>query len=132
MKYKHQRELVEGLRALADFIEQHPELPITYPSQTFTHWLYDESDGRTAKEQMATAARAMGNASKVYTGSYFDLRKKFGKHITLEFTANRENICKRVVTGHKLVPAKLVPEKMTPARIEEEVEWVCDEPLLAS
>lgn len=132
MKYRDQRELVEGLRAMADFIEEHIELPIEYPEHTFTNWIWgkgsdDAERFADAKARMQIVARAMGSARKVYESGYFDLRRTFGP-ITLEFTTNRENVCRRVVkeTIHHPEETRVVP-----ARTEEVVEWICDDPILA-
>ena len=44
MKYEHQRELVEGLRAMADFIEANIELPVEFePEVKLNVWLYNDS-----------------------------------------------------------------------------------------
>lgn len=134
MKYKDQRELVEGLRALADFIETHPELPVDDPYVKVDWWIYDDhiKRGRTAKEKMRLVARAMGTARKDYSSWYFDLNRKFGKLVTLEFTTHRENVCERVVKEVIHHPEEIVPQKVIAARTEEVIEWVCDDPLLAS
>lgn len=135
MEYKDQRELVEGLRAMADFIEEHPELPIGEPEIKLDTWLFDDSkwdvdhlrtDSRTAKEKLQAAARALGIAQKNYIGDYFCVTKKFGEFVSMEFTVSRETVCKRVVTGTRIVPAVSRPE-----RTEEVVEWICDDPILA-
>lgn len=46
--------------------------------------------------------------------------------LTLRISAERSQVCRKIVTGTKVVPAYTIPE-----RVEEDVEWVCDEPLLA-
>jgi hypothetical protein len=131
VKYSDQRKMVEGLRELADFIENNIELPIEYPEIKVTFWVH-EREQHSVKESMAMAARAMGNAAKIYTGSYFDLRKKFGESVTLEFTSTREGVCRRVVKEVIHHEQELVQAYIKPARDEEVVEWVCDEPLLRS
>jgi hypothetical protein len=131
LTYKAQREVVEGLRALANDIEEFGvKLPINSPSISMVTWIYDEDD-KTAKEQMAEAARLLRNAQKVHNSSYFDLRKFYGP-IKVEFTTMRENVCRRVVVGVEEIPEEIVPARVKPARKEEKVEWVCDEPLLAN
>jgi len=133
MTYKAQRELVEGLRELADFIEENGvKLPWDEPRMELVEWIYDEQpDGKTAKQQMAEAARIFGNAKKVHSSDYFDLRRYFGP-IKLEFTTARENVCRKVVKETTIIPAEYVPARIKPERTEEVVEWVCDEPLLAN
>lgn len=132
MKYAHKRELVEGLRELADFIEAHPELPIAEkPFVNIEFWcheneLYPELKLGSVRLRLAIAARAMGLANKKYSGGYFDVYKRFGDCVRLTFTANREYVCRKVV---KEVVHH--PERVIPARDEEVVEWVCDDALLA-
>jgi len=136
MKYEHQRELVEGLRAMADFIEQNIELPIEYePVMKLNVWLHDDTrysdvqNPLTAREKLAKAAKVLGKAEKIHAGTYFDLIKKFSECVRIEYTIDREAVCKRVVVGTKVVPASYVER---PERTEEIVEWVCDEPILTA
>jgi hypothetical protein len=135
MKYKDQRELVEGLRKLADFIEEHPELPISDPEISVEYWIHEpytfDDDQRSVKERMQVAARALGRANKEYYGSYFNLSRKFSEHVKLEFTSDRQEVCRRVVKEVVHHPEQIVPQKVLPARTEEVVEWVCDDPILA-
>lgn len=136
MKYEHQRELVEGLRAMADFIEENIELPVEFePEVKLNVWLYNDSrynqdiqHHRTAREKLAVAAKILGKAEKRHLSAYFDLVKKFSKCVSIEYTIDREMVCKRVVTGKKIVPAETYER---PEREEEIVEWICDEPILA-
>jgi hypothetical protein len=136
VKYKHQRELVEGLRKLADFIEDHPELPINDPGIKLDFWVYADyafqtKRGRSAKEKMATAAKAFGKAKKEYTSNWFDLSRNFGP-IILEFTTSRSNVCRPVVKEVIEHPEEIVPQHVKPARTEEVIEWICDDPLLSA
>lgn len=132
MKYKKAQELAQGLRELADFVEERGHtLPIDNLDVTVHDWVWDDqyySKRETkldAREKMRLIAKALGNAEKVYQGDYFDLRKKFGP-VRLEFTVNRSKVCERVVVG-----TKEIPERILEAHTKEIVEWVCTDPILA-
>jgi len=123
VKYKDRDELVEGLRAFADFIEERGlELPIQSPKMKLTEILY----GENAKEKIQNVARKIGRAEKNWGSYYFDLRKEFGP-VTLEFSVQKEQVCQKRVVGFKDVP-----EYISPARREEVVEWTCVDSILAS
>lgn len=134
MKYSHQRELVEGLRAMADFIEENIDLPLDMePEIKLNVWLHDDStyydkNPKTAREKLREAARVLGKAEKEFSGTYFDLIKKFSPCVRIEYTVDREAVCKRVVTGKKIIPAEVIQRK---EREEEIVEWICTDPILA-
>lgn len=107
-----------GLRALADFLDDHPEIPCP-PQHVVNIWL----PTKTAKDQLATIARR-GAWTKHYVSEYFYLGHSFAGNIALEVNAHREAICERIVTGVQELPAQ-------PARTIEIVEWRCsDDPLL--
>lgn len=78
------------------------------------------------KETVAAVARAMHGARKTYSDegtAYLD--KQFGNGVQLSVCFPRNLVCRKVVKGTKVIPAE--PEKTI-----EDVEWVCDEPILAS
>jgi len=53
------------------------------------------------------------------------LVREFGGDVSLHVNAARSTVCRRVVTGTKVIPAR-------PEHTVEEVEWVCeDQSLLA-
>lgn len=131
MKYKHRDELVEGLRSLADFIEERGlELPIDSPSVELSEWLYDDYYGRkkrTARDKIRHVAKIIGRAEKSFDYR-FDLTRKFGPFVSLEFSVSRETVCERRVIGKKTVPAQV---HSSPERVEDVVEWICVDPILA-
>ena len=117
-------------RAIADFYEQHPELPFG------DMWIWEPSfrirlDKERAKEQL----RAIGSFDKIYEGDSFVAVKEIGG-VKVKCWMDRDAVCERVVTGTRHVEAELVPEYVTPARLieaheEEIVEWKCPESILA-
>lgn len=110
------KEYVDGLRALADFVEQHEELPV--PSYVLSSiWFHGES----ARKNLEAVAKAFGTFEKHAGESYFEISKKFGPHI-LEANTTREAVCVRKVVGTRKV------KKIEPAEVEVEeeiVEWKC-------
>lgn len=108
---------IADARAMLDWLEQHPEFLPPYCPIRLDIFV-------ASKEELAEAARKMGRAEKSALGGFFTVSKKFGEH-SLEVSAARELVCRRVVTG-----VREIPEEIRPARTEEIVDWVCDEPLL--
>jgi hypothetical protein len=160
MKYKELEDTVANLRAFADWLETNPravELPAlalsayngvheygnvvredgTVSSETD----YSKVDEYKTRTKMRAIAKAMSHRTltvdslvkKDYSGGTFALSKEFGSEygskIRVTWTTRRDTICRKVVTGKKFIPAET---KTIPARTEEEVEWVCDDSLLAS
>jgi hypothetical protein len=106
-----------GLRAMADFLDAHPtvQCPIYHTVNVFVR----------DKARLATIART-GDWAKVAAHDWFSLRREFGHDLALEMNVEREQVCRRVVVGSHIEPAHMVPEQ-----IVEDVEWVCEESLLA-
>ena len=110
------KEFADGLRAMADWYEAHPEVPPPlYPE--FLHASVE------TKEEAVTIAEALKPCAKQYNGGLFELHRLFGP-IRLKFLFWREVVCERHVVG-----VKDVPEATVPAHAEEIVEWDCH-PLL--
>jgi hypothetical protein len=135
LKYKERDGLVAGLRELANFIEDRGlDLPIKLHSWnefTLNTWFY-ESDEVDPKVQLQRAARVLGRADKNFQYSTFELTKKFGDYIKLKFSCDREKVCRKVVTGTKQVQKRVYVDIPNEFVNVEEVEWICDEPLLKS
>ena len=125
-----------GLRAVASFLDDHPEVPLplldSHTDHMFTTmaiYLVDES---TARAELTAIARAMGTANKAASGDRFQVYRDF-HGIRVMAQAPRDQVCTRVVTG---VEDREVEEVVTPAVVRkvrkpvEVVEWRC-EPLLA-
>src|SRR6185436_6909693 len=103
---------VQGLRDLAAFIETHPGVQCPR-YHTFNVFL-------NTREEVSQHAR-QASWEKVYNDHWFSLRKEFGSDIILDVNADRGTVCRRVVTGTRLIPAQ-------EAHVVDEVQWVCDEP----
>lgn len=110
---------IAGLRALATFLEAHPDLPC--PPVAASHMIYIET-----KDELARLARTPGVKWEKDFGSdsYFSLKLRFPGGAVYELYVEREKICRKEVIGTRLEPA-------TPERVVEDYRWICDEPLLA-
>lgn len=108
----------ESLRELADFYEAHQDFSI--PNDP-SFLIYCNS-----KQELVTAARALGGCEKKYQADYFSLVKRFGI-LKLDLFLARSQVCRS-----KIVGVKRVEERVIPAHDEPVVEWECaDTPLLA-
>jgi hypothetical protein len=127
-------EYVKGLRALADLLEQHDELPLPYQGGKHSPMSLTFLSDDDAKGRLATAARLMpGRLDKqvresVDYGDYFDLHGRIhGLHVKL--TAYRDAVCERIVVGTRevtrevVVPVETRTETVT--ETVEDVEWRC-------
>lgn len=127
------REYIAGLRALADLLEQHDELPLPWQGSgapmTF-HFLY----GGNEKDRLTAAIRAIGGkwTKDVRDGEYGDYFDATGKlrGLSIKLTAYRDAVCERVVKGTETVDVPAVEAQPSRTETREIVEWVCA-PLLA-
>ena len=111
------KEYADGLRAIADWYEAHPEAPQPHtPLQVFTPH---------TKEEAIQIARWLGHADKRYDNGLFYLSRDFGG-ATLVFVWSQSAVCTRHVVG-----TVEEPEQVRPAYTREVVMWDCH-PLLAS
>lgn len=108
-------EKIAGLRALAAYLEAHPEVPVPVLGRMYAF---------ATKDKLRAIARALRSATKTASGDYFALEKSFGP-VILQVNFPRDQVCRRVVVG-----VDHVPEKTIPAHIVERVEWFCPESLL--
>jgi hypothetical protein len=114
--------LIQGLRDLADALEQHPGIP--EPAPVGVNIFLNDN----ATLQMAAIRRAIGGTwEKQATDQFFWIRKRFGP-VSLEVNAYRDQVCTRVVVGTETVE---VPDPAAPkVTVEREiVRWDCS-PLL--
>lgn len=104
-------ETIQGLRALADFLAEHPDVPL--PSLTLNAFV-------DTKAEIAAIAR-VAPWGKNHNGDWFFLTRSFAGTVRLDINVPRGQVCERVVIGQRTVPA----------HEEDIVEWKCDESLLA-
>lgn len=128
-------EWIEGLRKVADFFEQHPEvMPLGWMrGGEFEACPETFNIPNQTKQQLSIAAKALGHADKVLTDSHFTIHGLVGGH-AIDFYNTRESVCERVVVGTKVVPAHILPareEMVIPESVQEVYEWKCPDSLLA-
>lgn len=135
---------IRGLREIADWLAEHPEVPLPYHAG-YTHkgagvgpvlrvYAMHEHDGRTEREIIRDSARAMGHANKgvsIGEDPDFVVWRQFGG-IAFMVQATREEVCERVVTGTREVTVKERDPKALAAvpmvevtKTVEDVEWIC-------
>lgn len=110
-------ETIDGLRALADYLEGRPDVPIPY---------FGTINAFAEAEELPVVARAMGGFEKDHNGQFLALVKRFGSEVELHVNFTSEDVCERVVVGTEEVPKKVVP-----AHTKEIVEWQCPDSILA-
>lgn len=115
-------EYANALRRIADWIEEHPELPLPY--QTALDYYSGTDQNTLKKDTLLLFVKAFGSCNKKFNDTYIVVDKNFGG-ITLRAVAYREAVCERVVVG-----TRSVPEQYIPGHEEEIVEWKCPESLL--
>lgn len=124
-------EYIAGLRALADLLEQHPEL-MTPHKQIDVIPIGAEQ----CQEQMAAWARALpGKKDKQISETMVTL-VGWLRALKIQVLAYRDEVCERVVTGTREVVEEVPdPEALaavptvSKTTVVEDVEWVC-RPLL--
>jgi hypothetical protein len=126
---------ITGLRALADLLEQHDELPVPY--DVTAQWI---CASRSKEEQRAIAqtfTRVMpGTIRKGVRDDAFDLDGEIGP-VNFGLIVQRDAVCQRVVTDVTEVTRE-VPDPdalaavpmVTVTETVEQVEWICS-PILA-
>ena len=134
----HDKATINGLRELADFLDNHPLIPVPYIGTCCV--FLTPVDDRTMREQIADLIRhAPGKWNKASFEPYFAVTRRFTGGVTIQLTTEQERVCERVVVERVEVPEEVVPAKTIPAHIEEKVEWRCpgsilrpDEPIPAA
>jgi hypothetical protein len=142
MSERTRAEQIAGIYQLALWLEQNPDVPIPWDltGNPGTDINIHASHGENERAVVAAVARALpGKVDKSVwgpDGHYFGLKGKAPGGVGINVIAQRDEVCKRVVTGTREVK-KTIPDPMvTVPTIEvtetvEDVEWVC-EPILAA
>lgn len=123
--------LVHRLRAIADFIEAHPDIPMYRVSANCYHassvdMMFRGSDPTEERRNLTVFARAIGHIeNRTHIGSAYLLKGKIGD-IPVSMQVTREAVCRRVVTEETLPaePEVTIPAK--PARTVKIEKWECD------
>lgn len=126
-----QSTYVDGLRTLADVLEDNPDLfGVVEPSALTFHRYFLEP------EEMTALVRAVGGTwTKESDGSYFNLNRDFGPH-RIQAYVEHSQVCERVVTTETVTREVPDPDALaavptiTVTEEVEHVEWRCPESLL--
>jgi hypothetical protein len=135
-------DLADGLRNLAQFINDHPDLADAFAGGGLTICV-PLSHKNNPPAEIAQFARAGVRAGRRVTKSldgeqWGGVKVHFGRRVTLDAYAHREQVCERVVVGTETV-TKQVPDPEALAAVPtveitetvEQVQWRCS-PLLAA
>jgi hypothetical protein len=120
---------IEGLRAIAKLYEENPGAYYDGMHITLNMYVW----GAVARQTLAQTARAFGQCNKVYDDDNVTVSRQFSEQVTVAVFAPRRKVCRRLVLGARMLPARTVPatqEVHIPAARVEIVEWQCD-PLLS-
>jgi hypothetical protein len=124
-------EIAVGLRALADFIEAHPDL--TYPTYLRRPSVWCPTSADEVAE-LIRAAKADGvQIEKQHSDTQRNVRFRFGA-VKAEALVNKDEVCERVVVGQKVElvpdPTYIPPDVPLVEQVVDVTEWRCL-PLLA-
>ena len=126
--------LVSRLRAIADFIEAHPEVPV-HSARACSYEAVDADlmfrgcKPEEERRNLTAFARAVGHIDhRQHIGGYYIVKCKIG-NVPVSVQVVREAVCRRVVTEQVLPaePEVTIPAK--PARTVQVEKWECDEPV---
>ena len=104
---------IAGLREMAQFLEDHPTLEAPY-SNTCNVFV---------KAAELPALARLTAWTKEYFDTWFALSKSFSGNIELQYNVPRNEVCRKVVTGTRIVAAR----EAEPEHVENVEEWVCDD-----
>jgi hypothetical protein len=135
-------QLAQGLRELADVFEMHggkmlplPKYGVQVGIDVTQHEDNDRPYGSPIDEEatrkvLKKAIRGMGSGrkEKIFNDWQFLAKREFAGGVTLKVSTTREGVCKKVLTGNKIIHAARTD--YIPETVEEEFEWVCDDPIL--
>lgn len=143
------KQTADGLRAMADVIEKYGgdawPLDLLYldkdldvsvgqygpdPDNNNEYGYMYDHDATMKAVRKAVRGLGPGKKEKTYSDSTFMVKKTFAPGVSLRVKANRKAVCKAVPTGRTIVHAASTMH--FPERIEHEVEWVCEDALVAS
>ncbi len=126
-------DYITGLRALADLLEQHPEVPLPYQGSHVPMVIHHLGNSSAERDAFLATVRVLpGTKTKsVNLADYFDVDAQI-VGLKVQVTAYRDTVCERTVTGTREVtrevpdPAALaaVP-KLTVTETVEDVRWDC-------
>lgn len=111
---------IDGLRRIADLLEQNEDLPLPDMSNIST-WIYGGS--QKVLEKMRAVARSVKSVEKHNNTGTFYLTHQVNSEVQLIFYAGSE-ICERKKAGTRVIPAQPA-RAATLERVEDKYEWKC-------
>lgn len=157
MRTPDETKKIEAIQYMLDYLSKTPDLPVpstiytwgisvdgyvSTSSYSLNVFQGDEETPSDFRERVKVAMRAwISDVAKAAYNSRSVQRPKIVKKydddkysLTLKtpywelvYRCDRDAVCKRIVKGTKVIPAHTVPEQEIPERVEEDVEWVCDD-----
>jgi hypothetical protein len=135
VKLDKRAEYIKGLRALADVLENNPDLNLPFSGQKASSLNVIPHSGDEQREQLAAWVKVLpGRRDKSQYGADGKLFGLVGAlhGIHIEVLCDRNEVCEKVVTGTREV-TKEVPDpealaavpKVTVTETVEDVEWRC-------
>jgi hypothetical protein len=128
-KEQHRRlHFIQGLRAVATFYEENPNAWYDGMHLSLNMFVW----GRAARKTLVETAKAFGQCNKVYDDTNITVSRQFSDQVTVAVFAPRAKVCRRIVVGARVLPARIVAateEVCIPEARVDIVEWQCD-PLL--
>lgn len=118
-------DFISALGRLANILEANPGIP----QPCFGTAVIRCS---TLQEMRAIAKSYGGTWVKEDDPNDFQMRREFGPGMRLLVYASHEAVCKKIVTGKRVIPEHIIPaseERVIPEHEEEIVEWHCPEVL---
>lgn len=132
-------EYIAGLRMLADLLERHSEVPLPSTGRTMPIdiWVTREEDQAAKLAELARLLPGRKTKSQVGSqGQWFCLTAHL-RGLKVEVTADRNEVCEKVVTGSREVIEEVPDPELLAAvpvikrtKVVEEFEYRC-RPLLA-
>ena len=124
----------QGLRDLAEWLEDNPDLIPTYGGESV--FLFRRGD-EPMPDFLSRIARRFGRCDKDVSDKWFYLVKSFGPH-DIRASARRDEVCEQVQVGTREVteeipdPAHMIDvPTITVTREEPVYEWRCPESILS-
>lgn len=131
-------EFTTGLRDLADWFDQHPEMDLPYEATPGHHSggvrfsigvleTFEPDDDLPGR--FAEAVKALGGArTKDVDDGYMRVTRKFGPGVNVEVWAARNKVCEAVVVGTETVIENEIVKPAETRRVEKQrdvIEWRC-------
>jgi hypothetical protein len=109
-------QFIAGLRAVASFFEQHPELKTPSMTYTFNIVCHDP-------EALPIHAKVMGSCKKIQGLHFIGLQKDFGS-VKLKFTWQKYDTCKRVEIKNEVEVIGYHTDYQRPITVKK-YKWIC-------